>query len=418
MIRSSKHSCHYLNERKKLSLNCFVDEYRRVGQLIINEIWENGYEEFIPKLDKLDTPRYYDYKRFDFETTLSARALSSLVTQLSSVIGAATEKRRRCLWVIEKLKLEGKSYKKLLKKTNKNYKLVKPNFSNAQAELSSKCADIQTVNGKFIKFLRLKSLGKNFGVIKIPILGNKIQNKWENEGILLNSFLISKEHAQLRYNIEKTGKKIGETVVGIDQGMKTVATFSNGEKTPDKDIHGHSLESIMDSMVKKRKGSKAFAKLQTLRKNFINWSLNQINFSEFKEVRLEKIWNIGYKTRKSRKMSHWTNTLIRDKIKKSAQEAEVPLIEQDSSYRSQRCSSCGSVRKANRKAKEYKCKHCGFICDADLNASLNHVVDLPEIHWSLRGKKYNLGNGFYWLTTGLFTFDGQELRVSDFQEKE
>lgn len=418
MIRSSKHFTTYLNSGKKYSLDKFLTEYRRVGQLIINQIWENGYDEFIPKSDKLDSPKFFDYKRFDLTTNLSARALSSLVTQLSSVIGAATEKRRRCLWVIEKLKLENRSYKKLLKKTNKNYKLVKPNFLNAGAELSSKCADIQNSSGNFIKFLRLKSLGKDFGVIKIPIKGNKIQNKWESLGSLLGSFLVFENNIQVRYNIEKTGKKIGETVVGVDQGMKTVATFSNGEKTQDKDIHGHSLESIIDLMVRKKKGSKAFAKLQTLRKNFINWSLNQINFSEFKEVRLEKIWNIGYKTRKSRKMSHWTNTLIRDKIKKSAQEAEVPFIEQDSSYRSQRCSSCGSVRKANRKAKEYKCKHCGFICDADLNASLNHAVDLPEIHWSLRGKKHNLGNGFYWLTTGLFTFDGQELRVSDFQEKE
>lgn len=418
MIRSSKHSTKFLNIGKMDVLKSFLNEYRRVGILIIDKIWENGFQGFNPKLDELDTPMYFDYKKFDLNTTLSARVVLALSNQILGIFRSSVAKRRKCLWIIRKLKSEGKSYKKLLKKTNKNYKISKPDFSNARAELFQACADIVAVNGNFIKFLKLKSLGKFFGIIKIPISGNKIQNKWENAGILLNSFLISEDFIQLRYNIEKTGKKVGETVVGIDQGMKTVATFSNGAKTPDKDIHGHSLESIIDSMVKKRKGGKAFAKLQTLRKNFINWSLNQINFSEFKEVRLEKIWNIGYKTRRSRKMSHWTNTLIRDKIKKSAQEAEVPLIEQDSSYRSQRCSSCGSVRKANRKAKEYKCKHCGFICDADLNASLNHAVELPEIHWTLRGKKYNLGNGFYWLTTGLFTFDGQELRVPDSQEKE
>jgi len=418
MIRSSKHSIKYANQGKLDSLNTFLSEYRRVGQLIIDDIWENGYDKFIPLEDKLESPKYYDYKRFNVETKLSARALSSLVTQLAGVIGAATEKRRKCLWMIEKLKSEGKSTGKLEKKTSKNYKLIKPNFLRASAELSSKCADIQDSSGKFLKFLKLKSLGKDFGIINIPIVGTTIQAKWQERGELMGSFLISDKNVYLRYKIEKLNKRIGETVVGVDQGMKTVATFSNGQITPEKDIHGHSLESIMGEMSRKKKGSKAFGRLQELRKNFINWSLNQIDFSEFKEVRLEKIWNIGYKSRTSRKMSHWTNTLIRDKIKKSAEEAEVPLIEQDSSYRSQRCSECGSVRKANRKGKDYTCKHCGFCCDADLNASLNHAQDLPEIHWSLRGKKYNLGNGFYWLKQGLFTFDGQELRVPDSTEKE
>ena len=418
MIRSSKHSISFLNSGKAESLSKFLAEYRRVGQLIIDEIWKNGHKDFAPKLDRLDIPKYLDYKKFNIKTNLSARALSSLSTQIAGVIRSSSEKRRKCLWMIEKLKYEGKPFSKLQKKTNKNYKLVKPNFLKAYAELSSKCADVKDYDGKFSKFLKIKSIGKSFGSINIPVIGTSVQKKWQYQGKLIGSFLIGDKNVSLRFKIEKKGKKIGDKVIGIDQGMKTIATFSNGAETPNKDIHGHSLESIMEHMARKKKGSKAFGNLQILRKNFINWSLNQINFSEFKEVRLEKIWNIGFKTIKSRKMSHWTNTLIRDKIKKLAEEAEVPLIEQDSSYRSQRCSNCGSVRKANRNGKEYKCKYCGFCCDADLNASLNHAVDLPEIHWSLRGKKFNLGNGFYWLEQGLFTFDGQELRVPDFQEKE
>lgn len=413
MIRSSKHSTKYSNVGKIDILSSFLSDYRKTGQAIIDQIWENGYDDFKPRDDKLNSPKYYDYKRFNVETKLSARALSSLTTQIAGVISAATEKRRKCLWMIEKLKSEGKSFAKLAKKTNKNYKLVKPNFLNAKAELSSKCAEIQFNNGKFLGFVRLKSLGKEFKSICIPILKNPVQSKWMKRGTIMGSFLIDAENIYLRYNIERKKSKLGNKVVGIDQGMKTVATFSDGGVTPEKDIHNHSLESIINRISRKKKGSNAFKKAQVLRKGFINWSLNQINFSEFREVRLEKIWNIGYKTRKSRKMSHWTNTLIRDKIKKMAEEAEVPLIEQSSSFRSQRCSNCGSVRKANRKGKEYKCKHCGFSCDADLNASLNHAVDLPEVHWSIRGKGYNLGDGFYWLKHGLFSFDGQELRVPD-----
>lgn len=126
---------------------------------------------------------------------------------------------------------------------------------------------------------------------------------------------------------------------------------------------------------------------------------------------MEKIWNIGYKQRTSRKLSHWTNTLIRDKILRKCEELEVPIIEQDSTYRSQRCFNCGIVRKSNRKCKLYKCKHCHYEADADYNASLNHSIDLPVIDWKIRNQGFNLGKGFYWKPSGLFTFDGVELRV-------
>jgi hypothetical protein len=80
-------------------------------------------------------------------------------------------------------------------------------------------------------------------------------------------------------------------------------------------------------------------------------------------------------------------------------------------YRSQRCSNCGLVRKANRKGKVYNCKSCGFVCDADLNAAINHEQSLPSLPKDLRKLRMNLGTGFYWKLDGLFLFDGTELRV-------
>jgi hypothetical protein len=40
------------------------------------------------------------------------------------------------------------------------------------------------------------------------------------------------------------------------------------------------------------------------------------------------------------------------------------------------------------------CKHCSLQIDADYNASLNHVVDLPEVPYALRKLQLNRGNGF------------------------
>ncbi len=44
----------------------------------------------------------------------------------------------------------------------------------------------------------------------------------------------------------------------------------------------------------------------------------------------------------------------------------------DLKYTSQRCHTCGVIRKANRKSQsEYHCSECGVEKNADINAALN-----------------------------------------------
>jgi len=52
--------------------------------------------------------------------------------------------------------------------------------------------------------------------------------------------------------------------------FKTVATLSDGQTTPDTDRHGHSLQSVIKKLSRKKKGSKVFKLAQTHRKNFVN----------------------------------------------------------------------------------------------------------------------------------------------------
>ena len=42
-------------------------------------------------------------------------------------------------------------------------------------------------------------------------------------------------------------------------------------------------------MSNKKKGSNNFKKCQTHRKNYINWSINQLNLTDVKQVNIEKI---------------------------------------------------------------------------------------------------------------------------------
>ena len=112
--------------------------------------------------------------------------------------------------------------------------------------------------------------------------------------------------------------------------------------------------------------------------------------------------------RSSRFLNHWTYTLILDKLKRYCEEQKVSVKEQCCVYRSQRCNMCGLVRKSQRKGKVYSCE-CGYVGDADMNASLNHEIELPRVS-HLRHLGHNI-EGFYWKPSGIFDLNDNELTV-------
>jgi hypothetical protein len=416
MIRTTNHQISYSNKNKLHNLSSFIDEYRKVAKVIIDEIWKNGYSteietkdgirkiEFNIQKDLLEIPSFIDYNKFNIDTKLSARALSSLVTQLVGIIKATTEVRRKRLFVFNKLCEENKYNERLYLNLQK-FQVLKPNIENLNPELSSKCCDYEKSVGYFNGFIQLMSIGESFGKIRIPIKfhrGNRKYKDWS----MKNSFLIGKDFVNIRWSKEIEKKTVG-IEVGGDQGKLTILTLSDRQVTPKTDNHGYSLDSIIDKLSRKKKGSKAFEKAQKHRKNFINWSINQLNFNNIKHIKLEEVININYGKRSSRLMSHWTNTIIRDKIRSHCEVNGVHFTLQSCTYRSQRCSQCGLVRKSNRKGKVYVCS-CGYSDDADFNASCNHEQTLPDIPIKLR--KLNLNRkGFYWKETGFYDLTGMSL---------
>jgi predicted RNA-binding Zn-ribbon protein involved in translation (DUF1610 family) len=361
-----------------------------VAKIVLAQVWAK-----LPS--DLKIPKYLNYKEYLVDTKLSARVMSSICTQVSGIVRAATEKQRRRLWVQE----------------NKNANISSVKFSQPKPqhiypELSSKCCNIQPTlhkKAKFFGFLKLYSLGEEFGSFKLPIIKHPRRGNVPKAGVKLFPSTI-----QLVWDVATDPIKKGDKVIGADQGIETVLTLSDGQVTPESCRDKHTLSTILDKLARKRKGSDAFRKAVDHRKNFINWSIRQLNFKGVKEVRLEKIVNIRFGKSSSEKMSHWSNPEIRDSLKRRCEELEVPIIEQSCAYRSQRCSQCGSVRKANRKGKTYTCNACGYSADADFNASVNHSVDLPDAS-KFFGLKLNLGKGFYWKPTGFYTINGAELRV-------
>ena len=423
MIRTTKNITKFSNTDKLKKLKAFTAEGRKISKLYLDYLWSHLIEfpsKDTTKImdilnDQLDHPTMLsnveiESKMDSFETNLSGRVRKCLLTQVLGMIGASTEKQRKRIYMLNKMTVEGKKPSKAFMKKFKDNKPVIPNVENMNIELNSICCNFKAIpDGEFDGYLELCSLGKEYGKIRIPVKYHKNSLKYLSWN-MKTSFLISNNFIDIRWEKENPIDKTEGITVGADQGIKTIITMSDGQITPKVNKHGQSLEDVMHKLSRKRKKSNAFRKAQDHRENFINWSINQLNFNNIKQINLEKIWNITYKHKVSRYMKSWTNTLIVDKLKSLSELHGVHVKEQDSTYRSQRCSGCGMVRKSNRKGKFYECMNCGNIIDADLNASLNHEVELPEVPFELRDLKLNR-KGFFWKPDGFFNLDGEELTV-------
>ena len=250
MILSSFHTIDKSNTTKLTTYSVFMTEYARVADLIISNIWSNGYGEFNIDGNKLDLPKYIDYNYFDIDTILTGRALSSLVTQISGIIRAVTEKQRKRIFILNKKKEEGVSKTQLNGLINNLKKHIphKPNVSNINPELSSKCIEFIESDTSFDGFVKLQCIIKNQKAIYIPINFHKHSNSLKEHGTMMTSFLLRNKGIDIRWNIETKVKEEG-IIVGADQGLLTVLTLSDEQTTNETCIHGHSLKSILQKCV-------------------------------------------------------------------------------------------------------------------------------------------------------------------------
>ena len=396
MIRTSKHYFYKPNKNKLNKLKSFVQKYNVATQYFVDLIWNNYVDQ------NLNSPNMISTKGQNIEN-LSQRALKCAATQACGIVKGVLDLKKRRLYILNnKLIKDSKEYNKLKQLIDKQV-INKPNVK-VYCELNSICCDIKDHH------LQLKSLGKEFGKIRLPFRFHKGSKRWSKKGKLLNSILLSEKGIDLRWEIETPKLKEKGITVGVDQGKINVVSLSNQQTKPNK--HGHDLNTIQLRLSRKKKGSKGFRKEQEHRKNYVNWSINQLNFDNINKVNVEKIKDIRKGKKVNRIMSHWTYTLINSKLERKCEELGVQVSYSSCSYRSQRCSSCGFVHKLNRKGKIFSCKDCGYCDDSDINAAKNHEIDLPHLDKNLCHLGLSNLLGFYWLESGLFDINGKKRTVS------
>ncbi len=415
-IKSSKHSLKFVNTNKRILLDEFLCEYSDAVRFFVSYLFNNRITYvvddieriFSVKEDLLDCPNYISTSDLQYDSSLSERAIKCAATQACGIVKSACSERKKLLYIRSKLIKEKKRTRNITAKLAKT-KVIFPDLSVINAELNSICCSIEKPNTAeaFDFWITLKSIGKKYGKIVLPIKASEHSNKfasWE----MKPSILVKSGCIDLRWEMPKIEPKTSGRIVGADTGLITCVTLSDSQVTG-KNKHGQDLKSICDKVARKQKGSKGFKKAVQHRTNYINWSINQLNFTDIKQVNLENVSNFRYKKRTSKLLNSWTNTAIREKLIDTCNLYGVHVELQSSAYRSQRCSNCGFVCKSNRKGKGFSCKRCRFSTDADLNGSLNHEADLPSIPFGLR--HLDNKNGFFWKEDGVFDLNGQEFTV-------
>jgi transposase len=420
IIKTSQHSTKFANTGKQDILSEFLTEYDRMIWWFVDYLWETkivwGLNQVLDvKNNRLDVPNFINTADIEYHSDLSARAIKLASSEALALVKGQTEKRRKQFHVLAKNMKMGTvgEVKRLQSKIDSN-PLTKPttNSKNPSARLDSMCCKyIPTESSIFDGWLKLKSIGKVYGHIFIPIKLTKHSNKLAKKGYsMMTTWRICNNVVSSTWQIERKPSS-GTKVLGADQGISTCLSLSDSQTTG-VCKHGHDLKSIINKLSKKKKGSKAFAKAQAHRTNYINWSINQLNLQDVKELRLEKLFQMRKGHNIGKLLSHWTYTQINAQIKSRCEELGVLVTEQSAVYRSQRCSDCGWTQKSNRKGKEFICKSCGHHIDADINGALNHEVDLYPLPMGFRHLNMNR-KGFFWYETQLFDSTGQEITVPD-----
>jgi IS605 OrfB family transposase len=355
-------------------------------KLFINILWDlEDIGKFIPKeiTDLIQS-----------KTWLKSRILQCIAKQVSGIVRGTKSKQNKRLFVHAKLLKQGKTEEaqELWEVIEENWP-TKPKIQNIYPELDSRFIKvIWSKTTGFDGWIRIHQLGFDHPIL-LPFKKTSHFNKLTKLSELRPGLRLGRNQIFFNFKFEDVPKINKGNTLGVDVGIKKVFVSSDGQfGITDKD--GWNLGLIQERLDKRKNRSKNFRQTQTHRKNFINWSVKRLNLSGVKELIVEDLTNMRKGQKVSGWMSHWSYSLIFDKLEQRCEENGVRITYIEPAYTSQRCNQCGWVQKVNRSGEKFKCKACGFELDADLNAAKNISLNLP----TLSRKKVGNSNrtGFYW----------------------
>ena len=171
----------------------------------------------------------------------------------------------------------------------------------------------------------------------------------------------------------------GNGSIGIDLGLKSLATCSDGEKIPAL-RHYRQYEAIL--AVQQRAGNKRRAK--AIHARIANARRHHLHEQSTRLVRENAMIVVGNvkpakfaKTRMAKSVLDASWTSFRHMLRYKASRHGAVFIETDERWTSQTCSCCGSIPRSSPKGmgaigvRRWECSDCGADHDRDVNAAQN-----------------------------------------------
>ena len=285
-----------------------------------------------------------------------------------------------------------KFMRRLVKQARKSISL--PDLSKVRTlKLDKRLGSLEvSVNAHHVDFwLKLSTLDKRKPVC-IPLKNNPYYRDLLKTGEQINFVQVCLKEGKLTVSPilahDKASLRTNEEEIGLDFGMVTMFTTSNGERHG---IKTFTKLKIWDELLLARtkelqkQGKKLTSdpyykdlqsKIKSFFKNEINRILNKLANKGYSVFIVEKL-DFRY-TNLSKKMNRLLRRtyrkVIKDKFARLEEKFGITTVEVYATYTSQECSKCGFVSKENRKSQsEFACNCCNHSLNADVNAARNII---------------------------------------------
>ncbi|WP_406660808.1 transposase [Methanolobus sp. ZRKC3] len=227
--------------------------------------------------------------------------------------------------------------------------------------------------------------------LKLSKIGNiRIKQHREIEGKVKTCTIkreVNQWYAVFSVDMGNSPAKVNpNTSIGIDVGLNSCVTLSNGEQFDSPEYYRKSEKSLavqQKRLGKKKKGSenrfkqknivvKVHRKIRNQRLDF-NHQLSRILVDRFDRIVFEdlNIQNMVKNHHLAKSISDvaWGQLIQMTKSKAEEAGKYVELVNPYNT--SQKCSSCGSIVKKGLSVRVHKCPDCGLVLDRDHNAAIN-----------------------------------------------
>ena len=373
IVRSSKCTTKFMTAEKRSALRRVLEEYGRVVNIFIDHFWELPSPPSKAELLKpiVDLP----------ETWLTARLRKVAAREALDMISSSREvceaKRHELLDAASRKFNRGKVNQcRKLRQRADDLADVKPTHSGRTMSASSTIANLREPKDatEFDGWLEIRCVGEGIS-IDIPIRFHRHFRKLNQRGERKNAFVISIDFVQFPFEIETGPKREGKMVVGIDTGIKSLATLSTGEK------FGTDIEGIIDRINRCQHGSRGQQRARRALRQRIDEVAREITSrDDIDVVVVERLTGLGFFTKVRRRLTRkmrrsvgaWLYGYWLDKLRRNTEDDRVGFRSVPAWNTSITCPHCGIIDRRNRPSQSvFHCRGCDHTGDADVVASEN-----------------------------------------------